>query len=73
MKRYRARALFERGHLDNYLKALNLAETLGDKSMEANMLNGISGIYKIQKDYDKAHEYLIRSYKIFDKMVEGVI
>ena len=49
------------GYLDDallyYSKSLSLAQDLGDKSMQAAVLNNIAGIYKDKDELDKALGY----------------
>ncbi|MEM6643816.1 MAG: tetratricopeptide repeat protein [Bacteroidota bacterium] len=58
--------------LEHYLIALRYAEANTDQLMVANAMNGISGIYKAQKNYKKARDFLFRSYQIFTEIEDEV-
>lgn len=54
--------------LNNYINALNTAETLGDKGRESACLNNIGSIYQLQKKYERAKEYFLRSLSLEDSL-----
>ena len=54
--------------LDYYLKALKMAEELGDKNGIARHLGNIGGVYKDQGDYPKAFEYSFKALKMDEKL-----
>lgn len=54
--------------LNNYIKALNTAEAQGDKGRESACLNNIGSIYQLQKKYERAKEYFLRSLSLEDSL-----
>lgn len=54
--------------LNNYIKALNTSEALGDKGRESACLNNIGSIYQLQKKYERAKEYFLRSLSLEDSL-----
>ena len=54
--------------LNNYIKALNTAEAIGDKGRVSACLNNIGSIYQLQKKFERAKEFFLRSLALEDSL-----
>ncbi|HTB07307.1 MAG TPA: tetratricopeptide repeat protein [Bacteroidia bacterium] len=54
--------------LDYFLKALNIAEAMGDKQLQASILDNLGNVFKLQSDYPKALDYYLKAMKIDEEI-----
>lgn len=62
----------ERGYyvsaLNNYLKALNVAQNIGDSGRESACLNNIGSLYQLQDNFERAKDYFLKSLQLEDSL-----
>lgn len=59
--------------LDNYFKALKVAEEIDDKNKVASVLGNIYSVYKNKKDYVKALDYSFKSLKMAELLGDNKV